>query len=161
MVDVLQRFSAPNPGYLIGLVFVFWAVWPIACGVIGATRGQALQGVIHGSLWGPVGLVVVLLSRPKQVCPTCGKRTLCEPGDVETAPGTSLGTTCRANDDCAQTVPVSPECVLDTPSQAARIEVKKPSGSVGVAADAAQREPASMTEEAIRLRAWLEGSPAQ
>jgi hypothetical protein len=76
MAQILQRFSAGNLTGLLGAILLFWLVWPILCGVLGAKRGLGMQGVMHGLLWGPLGLPVVLLSGRKHVCPTCGKRTL-------------------------------------------------------------------------------------
>ena len=78
MVEVLQRFSTGNLSMLLGILLISWMVWPILCGVLGSRRGMGLQGVTHGLLWGPLGLVPVLLSRKKHVCPTCGERTMLE-----------------------------------------------------------------------------------
>jgi hypothetical protein len=79
VLEILQRFSVGNLAGLLGVILVFWAVWPVLCGVLGARRGLGFQGVMHGLLWGPLGLPVVLLSRSRHPCPTCGKRTLSQP----------------------------------------------------------------------------------
>ncbi len=82
MVQILQRFSTGNLVGLLGTIILFWLAWPILCGVLGAKRGLGMQGVMHGLLWGPLGLPVVLLSGRKHLCPTCGKRTLLAPPEA-------------------------------------------------------------------------------
>ncbi|MBN2563783.1 MAG: hypothetical protein JXQ75_22930 [Phycisphaerae bacterium] len=86
VLDVLQRFSASNLTGLLSSALLFWLIWPVLCGLLGAKRGQGLQGVMHGLFWGPLGLPVVLLSSRKYVCPTCGKRTLAQPGEARRVP---------------------------------------------------------------------------
>ncbi len=76
VVDALQTFS---PGHLTGVlvtILISWLVWPIVCGLLGARRGQGLRGAVHGLFWGPIGLPIVLLSKAKHRCPTCGHQTL-------------------------------------------------------------------------------------
>jgi len=82
MVEALQQFSMPNVTQMIVVVIVLWAIWPIACGLLGASRGQAFQGAMHGLLWGPLGLPIVLLSKKKYACPTCGAKTLTRPPET-------------------------------------------------------------------------------
>jgi len=76
VVDALQGFSAGNATGILGTILISWMIWPIVCGLLGARRGLGLRGAAHGLLWGPIGLPIVLFSRSKQRCPTCGHRTL-------------------------------------------------------------------------------------
>lgn len=63
-------------------IIAVWAVWPLACGILGASRGQAAQGALHGLLWGPFGLLIVLLGKRKYACPMCGHKTLTRPPET-------------------------------------------------------------------------------
>jgi hypothetical protein len=85
MLDVLQRFSVDGLTRVLVWVLVFWLIWPVICGVLGARRGQAVVGAVHGLCWGPLGVPIVLLSGRKHVCPTCGKRTLSQPIEARVA----------------------------------------------------------------------------
>lgn len=76
MLERLELFSTHNLLMLLAFVLVAWMIWPVVCGIIGAMKGRAWQGVMHGLIWGPIGLFVVLFSSKKHVCPTCGQRTL-------------------------------------------------------------------------------------
>ena len=82
VVETLQQFSTGSLVNMVWFVIGLWAIWPIACCLLGAQRGQAFQGFVHGLLWGPIGLPIVLLSSRKHICPTCGKRTLSHPVDA-------------------------------------------------------------------------------
>ncbi|MCG8406791.1 MAG: hypothetical protein MI923_16465 [Phycisphaerales bacterium] len=79
MIDVLERFTIPNLFAVLGLLILMWLFWPVLCGILGARRGQGLQGAAFGLLLGPLGLLPILLSRPRRVCstcPACGRREL-------------------------------------------------------------------------------------
>jgi hypothetical protein len=89
VIDLLQQSSMPDVSGILLTVGILWGIWPVACGVIGAMRGQTVQGVVHGFLWGPIGVLVVLLSSRKYECPTCGKKTLRQPHN-EICPTNSL-----------------------------------------------------------------------
>ena len=84
MTETLQRFSTGNLTLLLGGVIAFWLIWPIICGLLGASRGLGWQGVSHGLLWGPLGLLFVLLGKQRYACPTCGQKTLPQP--IESPP---------------------------------------------------------------------------
>lgn len=79
MVDTLQQFSMGGVRQVIILMLGFWLVWPVLCGILGARRGRAAEGVMHGLMWGPVGVLIVLAGGRRYVCPTCGKKTLRKP----------------------------------------------------------------------------------
>ena len=79
MLDILQRFSADSLTKLLGIILVSWLVWPVLCGILGARRGQAMNGVVQGLILGPLALPVILLGSRKYECPSCGKRTLTQP----------------------------------------------------------------------------------
>ncbi|MFH1417508.1 MAG: hypothetical protein ABII12_04380 [Planctomycetota bacterium] len=134
MVEVLQRFSATNLTGLLGVVLLFWAVWPVLCGVLGARRGQGLQGVMHGLLWGPLALPVVLLGGSRHVCPTCGKRTLRHPAEPQPE----------------MTLVMAPPVI----ARPASIEML-PSADHEPAEDPIA--PANDVEEAAELHAWVNG----
>lgn len=136
MSEVLQRFSVYNLSNVLGVVLICWLIWPVLCGILGAKRGQAFQGVMHGLLWGPFGLPVVLLSGRKHVCPTCGKRTLSRPVDTE-----------RKNWD------VPPPVAADASGAVPPLACARPV-LVGVAPEPAGTDGDS--EEQARLRAWLD-----
>lgn len=76
MVDALQNFSLGNITGVLGTILISWLAWPVLCGLLGARRGMGLRGAVHGLFWGPIGLPIVLLSKTKHRCPTCGQRTL-------------------------------------------------------------------------------------
>lgn len=86
MTEALQLF---NPTSLITLLFgviLAWLVWPLICGILGAGRGQTGRGIMHGLMWGPIGIPIILMARRKHVCPTCGQRTLRDsPSDLPRA----------------------------------------------------------------------------
>src|SRR5262245_5970872 len=85
MSEALRQFSAPSPGALSGIlsgILVLWLIWPVAGALLGARRGRAWSGFVNGLMWGPFGLLPVLLSSRRHRCPTCGKMTLNEPAPV-------------------------------------------------------------------------------
>jgi len=138
VVEILQRFSVTNLTSLLGIVLLFWAIWPVLCGVLGARRGQGLQGVMHGLLWGPLALPVVLLGGSRHVCPTCGKRTLRHP--AEPPPETTLA---------------APPPVIARPASIEMLppEDRKQAAVPGSAEDSIA--PADDAEEAAELHAWV------
>ncbi len=82
VADTLQQFSIGGVRQGIILMLGFWLVWPVLCGILGARRGRATEGVMHGLMWGPVGVLIVLAGGRRYVCPTCGKKTLRKPLDA-------------------------------------------------------------------------------
>jgi hypothetical protein len=90
VIEALQHQSVPDVSGILFTVAILWGIWPVACGVIGAMRGQTFQGIMHGFLWGPFGVLVVLLSSRKYECPMCGKKTLRQPYDQTCPPGLPL-----------------------------------------------------------------------
>lgn len=80
MLEALQGFTAPGAGTgtssVLGGILLSWLIWPIVCGFLGARRGQPFKAAMNGFMWGPFGLVFVLLAKERHCCPTCGKRTL-------------------------------------------------------------------------------------
>ena len=87
MIESLQQQAIPDVSGILLTVAILWGIWPVACGVIGAMRGQAIQGIVHGFLWGPFGILIVMLSGRKYECPTCGKKTLRQPYGQICPPG--------------------------------------------------------------------------
>jgi hypothetical protein len=157
VVQILQRFSTSNLTGLLGAVLLFWLAWPILCGALGAKRGLGMQGVLHGLLWGPLGLPIVLLCGRKHLCPTCGKRTL------STLPEASPVTTSLA--------PVQPEVPTppaepggDAPVEARRVQLLPTVGAQSNSAaqdrswrfsDAADQDCSE--DEAAELYRWVNG----
>ena len=81
MFEQLHQSSLPDVSGILWTAAILWGIWPVVCGAFGATRGQAFKGIVHGFLWGPIGLIIVLLSSQKYECPTCGQKTLRQPYD--------------------------------------------------------------------------------
>lgn len=55
-----------------GLFVIFWfAICATIGGVIGASRNNALSGVVWGGLLGPIGWVLVLFLDARRKCPQC------------------------------------------------------------------------------------------
>ncbi|MFQ5423188.1 MAG: hypothetical protein ACE5F9_04330 [Phycisphaerae bacterium] len=152
MVDALQQFSGggvPGPTGLVTTMLLFWLVWPAACGVLGARRGKTLSGIMNGLMWGPLGLIPVLLASPRHRCPTCGKMTLRQPHETNTAqrepipiarPSTALTASVER-----RTVP--PPAIVPARRIATPVSAPTPS-------------EASETREAAELFAWVNGAPA-
>lgn len=86
MMEALQQSSPSGLTNLVLVIVVLWLIWPVACGLIAYNRGQTLQGVVHGLLWGPIGVIIVLLSSRRYVCPTCGQKTLRAPLAAQHSP---------------------------------------------------------------------------
>ncbi len=165
MLDILQRFSVGNLAGLLGVILVSWVIWPVLCGVLGARRGLGFQGVMHGILWGPLGLPIVLLSRRRHPCPTCGKRTLSQP-----IAGPQMARAVRMSASNPGQAAVVVPCAG---SPAEQVEAVEPSRSVGPppivlhATTAMLDRPLSDSSaqgmndgtelEAARLRAWVNG----
>ena len=102
-------------------LLLFWLVWPVLCGVLGASRGKAASGFFHGLMWGPFGLIPVLVSSRKYVCPTCGCQTLKAPHDVgglPTVPTPLDALTVAAARPARGVTPVAAPPVLATPAGA-------------------------------------------
>lgn len=81
MTEVLQKFSTGSVSVLLWVMLGSWLLWPVLCGVLGARRNLAMEGAMHGLFWGPIGLLVVLMKKPKHRCPTCGQRSLTVPAE--------------------------------------------------------------------------------
>lgn len=79
--ETLQGTSGP-----LGALLATWLIWPILCGLIGLRKGELGRGAMHGLLWGPIGLFIVLLAQRKYACPTCGQKTLKTPHIAEARP---------------------------------------------------------------------------
>lgn len=80
--EELKRLSAPGMEGMQGMMtslMVFWLIWPVVCGILAANRGKVWMGVFHGLMWGPFGLLFVLLGKQRHRCPTCGEMTLKTP----------------------------------------------------------------------------------
>lgn len=178
MVETLQQFSLTNlSGTLMGLL-ILWGIWPVACGILGAKRGQAMQGAIHGLFWGPIGLFIVLLSSRKYVCPTCGKKTLTRLHDqplaaalatppvlaraVARTPRTQAQSSqqheppARSASDGACATPADHHCDYPAPPLRQAPPVICPTTERRRAKpELPVTEPACDEEEAARLRAWV------
>ena len=164
MADILQRFSTGNMVSMLGVMIAAWMAWPVLCGVLGAKRCGVMQGVMHGLLWGPIGVVVVLASRAKCVCPTCGQRTLTKPVDaaasVPTMPPAG-GIVARplsvpASDVDATGFSLNEEAPPPPPIVSERIET----APVPADLDSLLSEACAgySEEERERLRSWVVGS---
>ncbi len=140
MVEILQRFSVTNLTGLLGTILLFWAVWPVLCGILGARRGQSLQGVMHGLLWGPLALPIVLLSGNRHVCPTCGKRTLRHPAEPH-----------------PERTPVTAPPVIARPASLGVLPAEQ--GGQSDIPDSVEDSvvPANIAAEAEALHAWVNG----
>ncbi len=150
MVDALQQFSGggvPGPTGLVTTMLLFWLVWPAACGVLGARRGKTLSGVMNGLMWGPLGLIPVLLASQKHRCPTCGKMTLRRPHETNTAPRQPIPI---ARPSAALTVSVERR----TATPPAIVPARRIAAPDPIPSDAAE------TREAAELFAWVNGASA-
>lgn len=141
--DVLRQFSSSGLTTTpLATILGFWLIWPIMCGVLGASRGQAFSGALSGFLWGPLGLLFVLVKSKKHVCPTCGQRTLRQPAEQDP---------CKPKWDIPlAALPVVPDAV---PPLARSVPPTPQLEPVAVGADAAS-DP-----EVVKLRAWVAGDP--
>ena len=97
-MDALQGFSPGHLTGVLGTVLISWLVWPIVCGLLGARRGMGLRGAVHGLFWGPIGLPIVLLTKAKHRCPTCGQRTLTTATDRSPPHAVVLPSVCSPQD---------------------------------------------------------------
>ena len=79
--ETLEGTSGP-----LGAILATWLIWPILCGLIGLRKGELGRSAMHGLLWGPIGLFIVLLAQQKYVCPTCGQKTLKTPHSTDARP---------------------------------------------------------------------------
>lgn len=147
LVETLNRFKVVNPGNLSMLlagIMMMWLVWPVVCGFLAARRGHAMSGVIHGFMWGPLGLVPVLLSSPKRRCPTCGKKTLT---DAHAAGNASAA--------------LSPPGTVAAPGPPGLVPpvISDPAAAVSVA-DSRRMGDRRRCEESDPLLAWVNGETA-
>jgi len=149
MTDVLQKFSTGSVNVLLWVMLGSWLMWPILCGVLGARRKMAAEGAMHGLFWGPFGLLVVLLKKPKHPCPTCGQRTLTVP--AEYLPGAVPPPTARAAEDAGFETPPADQPRLRVLDEQPPTPVT--SGDWGVPGEAAVDENAEKELEA--LHAWV------
>ncbi len=76
MVETLQGFQADRLSTVLWTTLAGWLVWPLICGVIGASKGTTMKSALHGLCWGPIGLIVVMMAKKKYACPTCGCKSL-------------------------------------------------------------------------------------
>lgn len=136
--DLLQQSSGT-----FGVVLATWIVWPVLCGALGARRGEMGRGIMNGVMWGPIGLVFVLLSDRKYLCPTCGKKTLKHPPPEEARPVQAL------NVPLPRAVPIPSPTV--EPSRRAPVPMSKEEREKIVVAACAGYD----NEEEARLRSWL------
>ncbi|HWL93170.1 MAG TPA: hypothetical protein VNT79_06520 [Phycisphaerae bacterium] len=81
MTEALRGFQPEQLSNLMWTMLAGWLVWPVLCGLIGMNKGMGGKGAMHGLVWGPIGLIVVLAGRQKHPCPTCGCKTLNQPAD--------------------------------------------------------------------------------
>lgn len=79
MQQALQGFQLGNLSNVLVTVLAGWLVWPVICGILGSSKGMTMKGVMHGLVWGPIGILFVLMVKTKHPCPTCGCKTLDQP----------------------------------------------------------------------------------
>ncbi len=142
MTEILRRFSTSNLTVALWIIILAWLIWPILCGILGARRGQGMQGVIQGLLWGPVGLLIVLFRKQKHPCPTCGHKTLSHP--VSPAP---IAPAATSTPPPVATVAQAPPVVSESTPEPTSVEDRK---RVLEEACAGYSE-----EEKKRLYAWV------
>ncbi len=150
VVDALQTFSPGNLTGVLGTVLISWLVWPVVCGLLGARRGLGLRGAVYGLFWGPIGLAIVLLSRAKHRCPTCGQRTLTTATDRSPPHAVLIESVCPP-----QAVPEAMMGVVDPPIAVPRANAPMPT-SQGQRISQETRTGDSGVEQA-RLLAWVNG----
>ena len=55
-------------------IFVFWILCGAIASMIGARKGEGFTGFVIGILLGPIGVIVVLLSKGnRKKCPFCAE----------------------------------------------------------------------------------------
>ena len=79
MIEVLERFTIGNLLIVLAVFAAAWLIWPVVCGIVGARKGRGLEGFLHGMIIGPLGLVTILLTKPRHVLPTTGHGTILFP----------------------------------------------------------------------------------
>ena len=159
MVDALQAFTPSHLSGMLGTILISWLMWPVICGIVGAQRGMAMRGAMQGLFWGPIGLPIVLLTKQKHRCPTCGQRTLSAPVERPPPHAVVLPATGQKHDD-------APPIAHRAPSPTFR--PKPPpiaDASIGKPMSQAQRQriieeacAGYSEEEAARLLAWVNGA---
>jgi len=148
VTDLLQHTSIPDVSGILVSVAILWGIWPVACGIIGAMRGQALQGAMHGLFWGPLGILIVLLSSPKYECPVCGKKTLNRPYEEICPPPPMVPGMARKVLTLNTPAPIH-----DDPTHAPQADqVMSVETNIPIPAPAADKHD---DEEAEKLRAWV------
>lgn len=162
MVELLQRFSVINSQSLLWLfaaILAAWFVWPVLCGILGARRGQAASGVFHGLMWGPFGLLPVLLSRRRYPCPTCGKKTLPHaPGSAESPHQKFVIPPARPIAALEQSPRITLADDNHRPQTAAPAACA--TASIAPIAPEPHHAPPVPPSEAARLYQWINGEPA-
>ncbi len=151
MAEVLQKFSTStgDVSMLLWVMLGSWLIWPVLCGVLGARRNMAVEGAVHGLFWGPIGLLVVLLKKPRHVCPTCGQRSLAVPAEKlpNSLPPPNAVTLTGAASECSQVGPPPARIVEERyPSPTAQ-------GDGDASAEPAQKGASQQELEA--LHAWV------
>ncbi len=150
MTEVLQQFSTGSVSVLLWIMLGSWLIWPILCGVLGARRNMAFEGAMHGLFWGPIGLLVVLMKKPRHTCPTCGQRSLTVP--AEHLPGASLPPSAITLGGAA----LDPSAAC--PPRPRIAEERRSSQSAGSGWDASAEAPEdeASRQELEALRAWVD-----
>ncbi len=160
MLDIAQKFSAGSLTGVLFTVLALWMVWPIICGVLGASRGGVGSGIMHGLMWGPVALPIVLLSGKKHTCPTCGKRTLSKADAESLLPNGHHAGFAPSSMAVARPCEVPDEAPLVAPN-ATNTERVTPVLSPEQREDVVAAACAGYDEtETARLRQWLNGEPS-
>lgn len=163
VLDIAQNYSAGSLTGVLFTVMALWMVWPIICGFLGASRGGVGSGIMHGIMWGPVALPIVLLSGKKHTCPTCGKKTLSK-ADAESLspnghsfgfaqPPTAVARPCE--------VPNEALFVANNTTKAVKAEPVPPVQTAEQREEVVAAACAGYDEtETARLRQWLNGEPS-
>ncbi|HKQ48397.1 MAG TPA: hypothetical protein VJZ71_10040 [Phycisphaerae bacterium] len=158
MSDWIPRESLQSTSGPLGAILATWLIWPVLCGLIGLRKGELGRGAMQGLLWGPFGLIFVLMAQRKYLCPTCGQKTLKSPHS-------------RDNSPLAVPPLVIPSLNVEIPEpRSTPLPPMRPSARPLVANEPREAAPLSKeerekivaaacagydAEEAARLRSWL------
>ena len=53
-------------------IIILWIIFGLIGAAIGQKKGRSLEGFFAGLLLGPLGLIYIIVKKPKWKCPECG-----------------------------------------------------------------------------------------